>query len=465
MVEHSREGSETRAGVRSPFVRTSILTFGTNVAFATLSLVNVLVVSRVLGPTGRGDVAFLTAIAWFTSNLATFGVQEANVNIAGAEPKLRRSLATNSVLFALSFGLLAIAVIVLLIAVVPAVAGPSTEGLRWLTFGSLPVLILAVYLRFLIQADYGFGLTNTAMLVGPVANVVVNGLLAAVGLLSVATAVSTWVGGQMVATAILVWYVSVRLAGFGRPSLPLARRTLAFGVKSHAGRIMLLGNYRLDQWIVGAVSGARELGLYSVAVAWAEALWHLPTALSAVQRPDLVRSSKREAVRLAERVFRVSALATILFAAVLALAAPILCVWFFGSSFRGAVGELRILAIGALGVVAMKQLGSALTARQRPTLASAAIGVSFVCTVILDIVLIPPYGGTGAAIASSLAYTAGGIAIGFAFYRGLGTRPRDLVPLPSDVAWFWRKITERFRQRPGGEELPGVTGSAADSGP
>ena len=171
MVEHSREGSETRAGVRSPFVRTSILTFGTNVAFATLSLVNVLVVSRVLGPTGRGDVAFLTAIAWFTSNLATFGVQEANVNIAGAEPKLRRSLATNSVLFALSFGLLAIAVIVLLIAVVPAVAGPSTEGLRWLTFGSLPVLILAVYLRFLIQADYGFGLTNTAMLVGPVANV------------------------------------------------------------------------------------------------------------------------------------------------------------------------------------------------------------------------------------------------------------------------------------------------------
>jgi O-antigen/teichoic acid export membrane protein len=462
MVEHSREGIEARAGVRSPFVRTSVLTFGTNVAFATLSLVNVLVVSRVLGPTGRGDVAFLTAIAWFTSNLATFGVQEANVNIAGAEPRLRRSLATNSVLFALVFGLLAIGVILVLIAIVPAIAGPSTEGLRWLTFGSLPMLILAVYLRFLIQADYGFGLTNAAQLVGPVANVVVNGVFAAVGLLTVATAVSTWIGGQIIGTAMLVWYVHARLAGFGRPSLTLARRTISFGVKSHAGRIMLLGNYRLDQWIVGAVSGARELGLYSVAVAWAEALWQLPTALSAVQRPDLVRGSKREAVRLAERVFRVSALVTIVFAAALALAAPILCVWFFGPSFRGSVNELRILAIGALGVVAMKQLGSALTARQRPTLASAAIAVSFVCTVILDVVLIPPYAGIGAAIASSIAYTAGGIAIAFAFYAGLGTRARDLVPVPSDAAWFWRNLVERVRRRPA---RPVVPGSAAEGGP
>ena len=54
---------------------------------------------------------------------------------------------------------------------------------------------------------------------------------------------------------------------------------------------MLLGNYRLDQWFVGAIAGSRELGLYSVAVAWAEALWYLPTALASVQRPDLVRAA------------------------------------------------------------------------------------------------------------------------------------------------------------------------------
>ncbi len=177
-------------------------------------------------------------------------------------------------------------------------------GLRTLTFVSLPFLILAVYLRFLVQADYGFHVTNAAWLITPVANVSVNGLLAVIGLLSVATALTTWIAGQVLGTALLVWYVSRRLAGFGRPDLVLARRMAWFGVKAHAGRVMLLGNYRLDQWILGAVSGSRELGLYSVAVAWAEALWQLPTALAAVQRPNVVRAKAREAARQAAMAFR-----------------------------------------------------------------------------------------------------------------------------------------------------------------
>ena len=214
------------------------------------------------------------------------------------------------------------------------------------------------------------------------------------------------------------------------------------------GRIMLLGNYRLDQWILGAVSGAREVGLYSVAVAWAEALWYLPTALSAVQRPDLVRASEREARRVAGYAFRVSAVLTLVLAAGLVIVAPVLCTTFFGEDFSGAVPQLRILALGALGVVAMKQLGSALTARGRPALASAAIGVSFVCTVVLDIALIPTYDGIGAAVASSLAYTAGGIAVAAAFVVALRGSVRDLVPRPGELArWARRSAVDARKAR------------------
>ena len=77
------EGAATQ---RPSFFAAAAFTYGTNIIVAVLSLVNVLVVARTLGPSGRGGVAFLTAIAWFTSNLATFGVQEANANFAGAEP-------------------------------------------------------------------------------------------------------------------------------------------------------------------------------------------------------------------------------------------------------------------------------------------------------------------------------------------------------------------------------------------
>ena len=203
------EGSGDSASTsgRPSFVSAAALTYGTNIVVAFLSLLNVLIVSRILGPVGRGDVVFLTAIAWLVSHLSTFGIQEANANLAGAQPRLRPALATNSILFASFFGILAAVTLTLLIAVFPAVGGESTLGLRTLTFVSLPFLILAVYLRFLVQADYGFHVTNAAWLITPVANVSVNGLLAVLGLLSVATALTTWIAGQVLGTALLVWYV------------------------------------------------------------------------------------------------------------------------------------------------------------------------------------------------------------------------------------------------------------------
>ena len=81
-----------------------------------------------LGPVGRGDVVFLTAIAWLVSHLSTFGIQEANANLAGAQPRLRPALATNSILFASFFGILAAGALTLMIAVFPAVGGESTAG-------------------------------------------------------------------------------------------------------------------------------------------------------------------------------------------------------------------------------------------------------------------------------------------------------------------------------------------------
>ena len=456
---------EDRGPTRASFLSSALLTYGSNIAFAFLSFLNVLVVSRALGPVGRGDVVFLTAIAWVSTHVATMGVQEANANLAGSEPRLRRALASNSILFAALFGLLALGALGLLIAAFPEIAGDSDPTLRWLTFSAVPLFVLSVHLRFLVQADYGFVVTNAAWLLGPVLNVTANGVLALLGLLTVGTALTTWIAGQVLGTLVLVWYVARRLAGFGRPSLEVARRTLGFGLKSHGGRIMLLGNYRLDQWLLGAIAGSRELGLYSVAVAWAEALWQLPTALAAVQRPDVVRAGRRQAATQAATVFRVSAAVTAVMAAVMFATAPLLCVWAFGEDFRGAVDDLRVLVFGVLGVVALKQLGGALTGQGKPTLASAAIGVAFVSTVGLDLLLIPPFGGLGAAIASAVSYMVGGIAVALIFSKSLGARLRELVPRGGDFSLGWRQLRSRFRRGPSRESTEVAASAQEEAAP
>jgi O-antigen/teichoic acid export membrane protein len=424
----------------------TVITYGTNLAVAVLSLANVLIVSRALGPEGRGDVVFLAAMAFFTSMLASAGIEESNANLAASQPHLRRALATNSVVLALILGGLAMGVVQGLIGVFPAVAGPSSSGLRWLTLGLAPVLMLNLYLRWLVRADYAFAVTNIAWLVTPLANVIVNGLLALLGMLTVGTAIATWLAGQAAGTLILVWYVARRLVGFGRPDLRLMARALGFGLKTHAGRVMLLGNWRLDQWLLGAISGARELGLYSVAVAWAEALSYLPTVVKFVQRPYLVRSAAGDAVRQAAAAFRVAILVTGVLMLSMVLAAPLLCVTFFGEPFRGSIVELRVLVLGAVGMVALTIFGNALVARRKPVLSSVALGAGLVCTLVLDLVLIPPYAGIGAAAASSIAYTTAGAIMCLFFIRGLGAEARDLVPRSSELRWLVTSVRRKLLQ-------------------
>jgi O-antigen/teichoic acid export membrane protein len=440
----AKRASDAPARQPPTFARSAVLTYGTNVGAAFLSLANVLIIARALGAEGRGHVAFLTAIAWLMASLATLGVQEANANFAAADPRSRRALATNSVLLSLLLGAATFGALAALIGLFPAVAGESDPTLRWITFAFIPVIVLQICLRFLAQADYAFGVTNAAYLLAPVLNVAVNGAFAATGLISVSSAVGVWLAGQALETLLIGWYVARRLAGFGRPDLGLARRSLGFGLQAHAGRVMQLGNYRLDQWLLGAIAGPRELGLYSVAVAWAEALWYLPTALAAVQRPDLVRAGRRRAARFASAVFRAAMLVTAVSALVMFAAAPLLCVVVFGEEFRGSVDDLRVLVGGAFGMVALKLFGNALVARGRPVLQSVAIGVGFLFTVALDVLLIPRYGGLGAALASTLAYTAAGAVIVVVFLRVLEGRAADLVPRPSDAAWLVRTLRTRL---------------------
>jgi O-antigen/teichoic acid export membrane protein len=438
--------TDTSARQGHAFTRAAAQTYAASLAAAVLSLVNVLVMARALGADGRGQVAFLTAIAWLVSSLATMGVPESNANLGASEPRLRRSLATNSVLLSFLLGMVSIAVLAALIALFPAIAGDADRQLLWLTLSFLPVLILQPCLRNLAQADYAFAITNGTALLPAMLNVGANGLFAILGGLTVGLAVGIWLAGQLLATAIVGWYIARRLAGSGVPDLRLARRALGFGLRAHVGRVMQLGNYRLDQWLLGAIAGPRELGLYSVAVAWAEALWYLPTALSIVQRPDLVRSRRREAARKTAAAFRSVVLVTAIMGAVMIVAAPLLCTVLFGAEFSGSVDDLRVLVLGSFGMIALKLLGNALVAQGFPLLQSLAIGAGFALTVALDIMLIPPFGGLGAALASMIAYTAAGVVVAAAFARALEAPARELLPRPSDATALAHRARELVRR-------------------
>jgi O-antigen/teichoic acid export membrane protein len=431
---------------RPAFARSALLTFGTNVGVAVLSFVSVLITARALGVDGRGELALLTTVAYLAGQLASMGVQQANANLAARNPHRSPSLAGTSIAIAAIAGALAAGTLGGLAAFFPALLGGVPGPLFVLALASVPMLILQVYLQQLVLAQYGFRAANLAWLLTPLTNVVVNGSLALAGALTVGLAVSSWIAGQLLTTVVLAWVLAKSHGGFGQPDARLAREVLGFGVKAHLGRVMLVGNYRVDQWILGIIAGSGQVGLYSVAVAWSEVLFFLPTAMAMVQRPDLARDSHEQAGPRATRVFRATMAATAALAIGMIALAPVLCTTIFGESFRGSVDMLRVLALGSFGVAALKLLGNALTAQRKPMLETAAIGSAFAATLGFDFLLIPAHGGLGAAIASTVAYSVGGVAVAAIFLRALGRGLGDLLPRP-------REILELARHIRGGEAV------------
>ncbi len=417
----------------------AIRTFATNGATVSFSLLNVLILARALGPSGRGEVAFVIAVFVLTSGLATLGIEQANANLGGQRTKLRPQLATNSLIAAGVLGLLAAAVVGSIMALIPTARGEVDLGLLLFALLWLPSGIAGLNLKLLLQSDYRFGITNLAWIASPAVTAVVNGTLALNGELTVQRVIVVFVATNLLATMILV-FSAARHFGFGRPDLALARDTLSFGLKTHTSTVLGLGAHPGDQWLLGMIAGPYALGLYSIAVSIAEALYYIVGIIVLVQRPHLVRAGAAGAAEFAARIFRRAVLLSGSAGGVLFVIAPTLCVLLFGDEFRDSGYFLRILALGAVGVLAHEFFQGVVIAQGRPLLATVGATLVVSTLIVMNLLLTPSMGGEGAAIAKTLAFSAGGVVMVTIFLRHFGQRASALVPRREDVLWYWRTL-------------------------
>jgi O-antigen/teichoic acid export membrane protein len=233
------------------------------------------------------------------------------------------------------------------------------------------------------------------------------------------------VGGLLLsdaATSSLAWLRLARRDFFGdagRPSLGLARRIASYGFRAQLGGVMTQLNLRLDFILLTLMTGPAVVGVYAVASKFAELVRILGMALTYVFYPTFAREGRTAA---AEGVRRLAPRAALLTAGVIVplwVAAGLIIPSFYGSQFDPAVTPARIILLGLVleGVAGM--VAAFLYASGRPGLYSAAVGAGLAVTVVLDLVLIPPFASTGAAIASAVAYLTSALAL-VAFFWWLG---------------------------------------------
>lgn len=390
----------------SPYTRNLVTTAGGQATVLGLGVFTGIASARLLGPQGRGELAAITLWPLILVLVASLGVNQAIVFHAG-----KRRFALNEVwTAALALWLVqSLAVLVfgwLFLPIALRQYGPDTRHLAMVFLSFAPLLMLSGYPASLAQGRLDLVSFSALRAIAPIiyaGGLILLMLRGAAGLRAI---VSLQVAGLCLAAGFALWLA------FGRMSLTLAwnRATcgalLRFGWKSNLSSLTLYVNQRSDQLLLSLFVPARDLGLYVVAVALATAAGFFPQAVGAVTIATGSNLEAGAARAVIARSFRVTLAALALGCGTLFVICPWLIALAYGPSFSSAVTACRVLLPGTLALGLNQVLYEGARALEQPLLPSYAEGLSMMVTVVGLLLLLPRLGFLGAAIASTVAYTA-----------------------------------------------------------
>jgi O-antigen/teichoic acid export membrane protein len=437
----SRPASSTPVSV----AQGSVLFLASSVVGATGFFVSALMLARVLGPAGRGSIAFITVTALVTARVAKIGLGQSTSVLAAQRPDARAALLSNLLGFSLVTGLVA--------------GGLLAGGLylsdaqpAGLTDTQLAILMAGIVAASLVDDNFliGCGRLRHAAAISASGGWLYAGALAIALVtvdLTVDSAAIAWVGAHLTWATVLA-IVGLRTAGFRPPSLRLLAESVRFGARAWLGGVSLLLNARLDQILVGVIASEVALGFYAVAVNGAEILLFLPTAIATSLLPAVAREQQMTSAERTLRTFRSASLLSLGSIIVAAGLGWLLIPVVFGSEFQDAVEPFMWLLPGALGYTALSIFSNSLLASRAPGLSSFGSAAALAAGLALDIALIPSFGASGAAAAASAAFLAGGAVAAVLYRRTTGFGWRELVPTAADVT-FLRRVADRALRRDG----------------
>jgi O-antigen/teichoic acid export membrane protein len=391
-----------------------------------IALLLVVIQSRFLEPAGRGTfVLVVLSVTILTRLLGQLGI--AVTNRMRARELALRSLVHRAFGLAVLLGVAGGALVVAWAAATDGVgaqlgliaAAALVPNVVWQTVSGVLLGLARVRLWNYVQA-----LAPVLTLVGMLVLVVALGG-------GVRAAVTAWtVAHVLTATFALAVTHDLWHPPGVPPLLDVHARTLArLALVMGAVQVVNLISYRAELYVLDRYEGLAAVGIYSIAMQAAEALWLIAAAVATAVTAPAVHETEAGAVRLIRNASLRAFVYTAGAAVVVGLAAPFVIPLLFGDDFSDAVQPLALLLPGVVLYAPVTVLVVFLSVRHgRPRLSLVVSVVAMGVTVGAAFALIPRYGGEGAALASSVGYVVGAALAWVFFARTARRAVRSPVP-------------------------------------
>jgi O-antigen/teichoic acid export membrane protein len=415
-----------------------------------LSVLTAVLVARWLGPAGKGEYALAMLVGNLLLTLFCFGIPSSISYYLSSGRVPAGSMARTVIVAATLLWILCLALSVLLDRTgwCSFLFGvPRFSAAMWMAVFGLWFMFLGTFLQVVILALGRHVLYAALPAFGTLVVAVLSVLLIWLGVLTPALAVGVSMTSHLLNAAVMLVYTQIAL-DWWRASLlaPNLWKSLAsYSLFHHAASIFQFLIQRVDVFMVSVMLDIRAVGLYSVAYGIAELLLLLPQRLGGLYHQrvaaDRTPEGKADEVRVSSSLVFVG---TALGAVALALAAPFGIRLLYGPAFAPAVTPFLLLLPGVCALATSCIQNAYLSGIGRPVTGAVVAAAGLAANVVLNLILIPRLGISGAAVASSLTYGAQALLLIATVARLTHARPLTMLTSapPSLVAGILRRALQ-----------------------
>lgn len=431
--------------------RQSFVTLASRMVITLVNIPISMIIARTLGAEGQGIYSAAVTLPALWAGIGLCGLDAAHLYFLARDRKVMGAVVANSAVILLGAMVVLFPAYVLLVRPLVGAQGAALGPYLVLSAVVVP-LIVARHLALTFYLAIGHvERYNALTVVAQVAllALVAFGLLVARG--GAHFAIIAYQASLVFFLVPALFWVRRQLTAADRGALkwsqPLFRASLSYGLKGHLGSILTQFSYRFDTVLVLRWLGTAAQGYYSIAVLLAEKLSHITASVQFVLFPRISAAENEEADRITPLVCRTT-LAAVLVAGVILLATgKLLLRLFYGHTYDPSLAPFQALLPGIVTLSVGNVLSSDLSGRNRRLEMTAAMAIGFVLNLVLNFLWIRRFGILGAALASTVSYTAQSLVMAIFFWRITGIPPhRLIVPGREDLA-VWRRLAEKVLHR------------------
>jgi len=211
-------------------------------------------------------------------------------------------------------------------------------------------------------------------------------------------------------------------------------RIVKLGFTAQFSNIISFINYRFSYYVLVAKFSDSVLGVYSIGVALSEALWLMSKSIALIQYTKIVNEEdKKVSQQLTFSMAKVSFWITLIMLIGLSIVPEPFFRFVFGWEFGDAKQVIYALGFGVLSISISTTFAHYFGGIARYDINNKASIVGLIVTLSLTHILIDYFGMIGAGVSTSLAYLASGVYQYFMFRKESGFQLSMLFPNKSDL--------------------------------